>query len=43
MLFMESGGRIRRVHIAFVSDGEVEDIVEELKHKENQNILKILP
>ncbi|MEM6603112.1 MAG: DNA translocase FtsK 4TM domain-containing protein [Pseudomonadota bacterium] len=31
MLFMESGGRIRRVHGAFVSDGEVENIVEDLK------------
>ena len=31
MLFMESGGRIRRVHGAFVSDGEVEDIVDALK------------
>lgn len=31
MLFMESGGRIRRVHGAFVSDTEVENIVESLK------------
>ncbi|MFT6072893.1 MAG: S-DNA-T family DNA segregation ATPase FtsK/SpoIIIE [Alphaproteobacteria bacterium] len=31
MLFMETGGRIRRVHGAFVSDNEVEDIVAALK------------
>lgn len=31
MLFMEGGGRIRRVHGPFVSDGEVEEIVKFLK------------
>ncbi len=31
MLFMESGGRIRRVHGAFISDTEVEDVVAALK------------
>jgi S-DNA-T family DNA segregation ATPase FtsK/SpoIIIE len=31
MLFMEAGGKIRRVHGAFVSDEEVEDIVTALK------------
>ena len=31
MLFMAGGGRIRRVHGAFVSDAEVERIVEHLK------------
>jgi len=31
MLFMAGGGRITRVHGAFVSDGEVEDIVGHLK------------
>jgi S-DNA-T family DNA segregation ATPase FtsK/SpoIIIE len=31
MLYMEGGGRIRRVHGPFVSDGEVEEIVKFLK------------
>jgi S-DNA-T family DNA segregation ATPase FtsK/SpoIIIE len=31
MLFMAGGGRIQRVHGAFVSDGEVEDVVNHLK------------
>jgi S-DNA-T family DNA segregation ATPase FtsK/SpoIIIE len=31
MLYMAGGGRIRRVHGPFVSDGEVEDVVKHLK------------
>ncbi|WP_274423374.1 DNA translocase FtsK [Chelativorans sp. YIM 93263] len=31
MLYMPGGGRVQRVHGAFVSDGEVEQIVEHLK------------
>ena len=40
MLFMESGGRIRRVHGAFVSDKEVEDIVAALKAQGEPNYIE---
>ncbi len=40
MLFMESGGRIRRVHGAFVSDNEVEDIVAALKAQGRPNYIE---
>lgn len=33
MLFMAGGGRIQRVHGAFVSDSEVEDVVKHLKRQ----------
>lgn len=39
MLFMEAGGRIRRVHGAFVSDTEVEDIVAALKIQGSPNYI----
>jgi DNA segregation ATPase FtsK/SpoIIIE, S-DNA-T family len=40
MLFMESGGRIRRVHGAFISDTEVEDIVAALKAQGSPNYIE---
>ena len=40
MLFMESGGRIRRVHGAFVADNEVEDIVAALKSQGSPNYIE---
>ncbi|MBL4800632.1 MAG: cell division protein FtsK, partial [Emcibacter sp.] len=40
MLFMAGGGRIRRVHGPFVSDGEVERVVAELKKQGKPDYLK---
>lgn len=40
MLFMEAGGRIRRVHGAFVTDNEVEDIVASLKAQGSPNYIE---
>lgn len=40
MLFMEAGGRIRRVHGAFVSDNEVEDVVAALKAQGAPNYIE---
>jgi len=40
MLFMETGGRIRRVHGAFVSDNEVEDVVAALKAQGAPNYIE---
>lgn len=41
MLFMEPGGRIRRVHGAFVGDDEVERIVSQLKQGQDPNYVDI--
>ncbi|NOZ42946.1 MAG: cell division protein FtsK, partial [Alphaproteobacteria bacterium] len=40
MLFMAGGGRIRRVHGPFVSDGEVERVVTELKKQGKPDYLE---
>jgi DNA segregation ATPase FtsK/SpoIIIE, S-DNA-T family len=40
MLFMEAGGRIRRVHGAFVTDNEVEEIVASLKAQGSPNYIE---
>jgi S-DNA-T family DNA segregation ATPase FtsK/SpoIIIE len=41
MLYMEAGGRIRRVHGAFVADDEVERIVTQLKIQQDPNYVDI--
>jgi DNA segregation ATPase FtsK/SpoIIIE, S-DNA-T family len=41
MLYMEAGGRIRRVHGAFVGDDEVERIVNQLKVQQDPNYVDI--
>lgn len=41
MLYMEPGGRIRRVHGAFVGDEEVERIVAQLKVQQDPNYVDI--
>jgi S-DNA-T family DNA segregation ATPase FtsK/SpoIIIE len=41
MLYMEAGGRIRRVHGAFVGDDEVERIVTQLKRQQDPNYVDI--
>lgn len=41
MLYMEAGGRIRRVHGAFVADDEVERIVTQLKVQQDPNYVDI--
>ncbi len=41
MLYMETGGRVQRVHGAFVADDEVERIVNELKNSEEPNYVDI--
>jgi DNA segregation ATPase FtsK/SpoIIIE, S-DNA-T family len=41
MLYMEPGGRIRRVHGAFVGDEEVERIVSQLKAQQDPNYVDI--
>ncbi len=41
MLHMEAGGRIRRVHGAFVGDDEVERIVTQLKRHQDPNYVDI--
>jgi S-DNA-T family DNA segregation ATPase FtsK/SpoIIIE len=41
MLYMEAGGRIRRVHGAFVGDDEVERIVTQLKVQQDPNYVDI--
>jgi S-DNA-T family DNA segregation ATPase FtsK/SpoIIIE len=40
MLFMETGGRIRRVHGAFISDNEVEEVVASLKAQGKPNYIE---
>jgi S-DNA-T family DNA segregation ATPase FtsK/SpoIIIE len=41
MLYMEPGGRIRRIHGAFVGDEEVERIVTQLKTQQDPNYVDI--
>lgn len=41
MLYMEPGGRVRRVHGAFVGDEEVERIVSQLKVQQDPNYVDI--